>query len=156
MIRLIAAIDNNRGIAKADRIPWNLSSDKARFRKLTLDYGANVLMGRKTYDQMGDYLLNKHAYVASHMQIKLRPNITLVNDLDKFVANFKNDLWVIGGAGVYQSTIKYADELYLTIVDKDFNCDQFFPEYQDFKLAKEEGPYSENGLSFNYQLLIRL
>lgn len=155
MIRLIAAIDNRRGIAKEGRIPWNLTIDKARFRKLTLEHGANVLMGSTTYNQMGEYLVDKHVYVASHKQIKLPTGITAINDLDMFIANFKKDIWVIGGAAIYQACIRYADELYLTVVDQDFHCDQFFPDYRDFKLSKLDGPYHENGINFSYQLLIR-
>ncbi len=155
MIRFIAAIDSQRGLAKNNQIPWNLPSDKARFRQLTLAYGANVFMGRSTYDQMNDYLKQRTVYVASRSDIKLTKGGILVNDVDSFISNFKTDLWVIGGAGLFENTIKYADELYLTIVEGDFNCDHFFPDYKDFNLTKNDGRYTENGLNFTYQLFTR-
>ncbi|MEI9913413.1 MAG: dihydrofolate reductase [Candidatus Saccharibacteria bacterium] len=56
------------------------------------------------------------------------------------------------GQVIFAATINVADELYLTLVDGDFNCDQFFPEYNNFKLQDTDGPYSENGLNFSFKL----
>jgi dihydrofolate reductase len=154
MIRLIAAIDNKRGMAKNDHIPWKLPQDVARYKGLLLTHGGNVILGRRTFDAMG-YVEGTHFYVVSHQDLVLPKNCTLVKDLDKFMSEFKEDLWVNGGEAVYKATIQYADELYLTKVDGDFNCDQFFPDYSDFKLKKSEGPYTDNQLSFSYQLFVR-
>ncbi|HEY1645388.1 MAG TPA: dihydrofolate reductase [Candidatus Saccharimonadales bacterium] len=156
MIRLIAATDNKRGLAKNGQIPWNLPADKTRFRTLTLEHGATVLMGRATYEQMGDYLKDHSGFVVSHSQLQLPANYQLVSDLDSFMAGSKEDLWVIGGAAIYAGTIKYADELYMTIIEADFNCDQFFPDYSGFKLKSSEDPLLENNLKFSYQLLTRV
>lgn len=152
MIRQIAAIDNKRGLAKNGQIPWKLPKDVARFRQLTLTKGANVLVGRATYESMGDYLPNHNIYVVSHSDLKLKAGCVLVKDPVKFLSEFKDDIWVIGGAGIFAATINVADELYLTLVDGDFNCDQFFPEYNNFKLQDTDGPYSENGLNFSFKL----
>lgn len=156
MIRLIAAMDDHRGIAKKGQIPWHIHDDIVRFRKLTLQFGANILMGRRTYDAMTDYLKGRNNYIVSHTDLDLPAGINLVNDLDSFITNFKSDLWVIGGAQIFASTIKYADELYLTLIESDFNCDQFFPDYSGFKLKTNDGPHSENDLRFSYQLFTRL
>ena len=155
MIRIIAAIDNKRGLAKDGQIPWNLPKDVARFRKLTQSYGANVLMGRKTYELMGSQLKKRTDYIVSSSQIELPEGCTLVKDLDSFLENFNRDIWIIGGAEIYRSSLKYADELYLTNIDADFNCDKFFPDYSDYKIKDIDGPYTENGLNFSYQLLMR-
>lgn len=155
MIRLIAAIDQNKGLAKDHRIPWDLPKDKARFRQLTLTHGANVLMGSTTYRQMSsDYLSLRQCYVVSHHNQKLN-NAILINDLKDFLAKFKQDLWIIGGAAIFEASIGQADELYLTLINKNFNCDQFFPDYGEFKLVKVDGPFNYHGLTFNYQLLTR-
>jgi len=152
VIRLIAAIDLKRGLAREGHIPWNLPSDGNHFKELTLTHGASVLMGQKTYDQVGSgYLSKRNSYVVSHQNIEIGGSIKLVNNLEDFLSSFKEDLWVIGGAAIYRHTIKKASELYLTIVEDDFKCDRFFPEYHDFKLGSREGPYKENGLTFYYQ-----
>jgi len=153
MIRLIAATDLNKGLAKNNHIPWRLPEDAKHFRDLTLTNGANVLMGRKTYEQLGDdYLSVRHCYISSHQDIKLRDNCRLVNNLENFLKDFKQDIWVIGGSEIYKATINRASELYLTIVQDDFDCDRFFPDYQDFSLIKRDGPNIENSLTYYYEL----
>ncbi|MHB1865185.1 MAG: dihydrofolate reductase [Candidatus Saccharimonadales bacterium] len=155
MIRLIAAIDSKRGIAKGGHIPWDLPSDQERFRSLTLSQGANVLMGSTTYSQMSSsYIKERNSFVASRENTQL-PNATLVLDINKFISDFNGDLWIIGGALVYDATIALANELYLTVINANFNCDKFFPDYSNFTLKSSDGPHIENGLSFNYQLLTR-
>jgi dihydrofolate reductase len=155
MIRLIAAIDSNRGLAKNNQIPWKIPQDVARFRKLTLTHGGRVLVGSTTYTQMGDYFSGHQTYVVSHQDLKLPNGHTLVKDPSSFLKDWREDIWVIGGAGIYASSIKYADELYLTIVSGNFNCDKFFPEYKDFKVNVKEPEITDNGFTFNYQLLTR-
>ncbi len=154
MVRLIAAIDNKRGMAKEGRIPWKLPKDVARFRELALAPGSNVLLGHTTFEQMG-YLEGRNYFVVSHNELELPEGCTLVQDLDKFMAEFRGDLWDIGGAAIFNQTMKYADELYLTLINQDFNCDQFFPDYSSFKLDSSEGPFTENELSFTFQLYNR-
>lgn len=155
MIRLIAAIDSKRGLSKDNQIPWEIAADINRFRQLTLTHGARVLVGRTTYELLGRYFDDHKAYVVLHRELVLKDRQTLVKDIDKFLDKAKEDIWVIGGAEVYSASIKYADELYLTLVDGDFKCDKFFPEYKDFKIKNSEGPLTDNGFTYYYQLLTR-
>jgi dihydrofolate reductase len=155
MIRLIAAIDSKNGIAKDGEMPWNLPSDLEYFKRMTMQYGANVLMGRTTYDPIGHGLRGRNTYVVSHNPIDGTEDVTQVSDLAKFLGELKQDLWVMGGQGIYEQTLPYADELYLTKIDHDFSCDKFFPDYtQDFQLSNSEGPFEENGLSYSFQCFI--
>ena len=155
MIRLIAAIDTERGLARDNQIPWKIPADITRFRRLTLTHGAKVLVGRNTYEQMGNYFSDHETYIVSRQDLELPKEHTLVKDIDTFLKELKGDIWVIGGAGIYAASIKYADEIYLTIVEGDHNCDQFFPEYSSFKAKDIEGPLEDNGYKFIYQLLTR-
>ena len=154
MIRLIAAIDKKRGLARDGEIPWNIPEDVKRFRQFTLTHGANVFMGRRTYEMLGQ-LTGRHYYVLSSKDLLLPSGVTLVNDLETFFTNFKEDIWVIGGEAVYNTTIKYADELYLTIIEADFDCDQFFPDYSNFELKESEGPFTSDQLTYSYQTYSR-
>ena len=156
MIRLIAAIDEKRGLARNNQIPWKIPKDSTRFRTLTLTHGGNVLVGRTTYEQMGNYFDEHKAYVVSHQNLKLSKNQVLVKDLKKFLTDLKEDIWVIGGSGIYAASIEFASEIYITNVVGDFNCDQYFPDYTEFVVKEIEGPLSDNGFTFSYQLLTRL
>jgi dihydrofolate reductase len=85
--------------------------------------------------------------------------VTLVHDLEKFLDDFQDkDLWVAGGAKVFEQVIRLgkADELYITHIDADFDCDQFFPDYDnDFTLAEQTKPHSQSGLTFVYARYVK-
>jgi dihydrofolate reductase len=155
MIRLIAAIDRRRGIAKQNVIPWSIPEDAAFFDSETKKHGGHVLTGAVTFRVTygGQPLKDRHNYVLTrdHQPIE---GATVVNDLAKFLREFKEpDLWVAGGAAVFQEIMElgYADELYLTHVAADFGCDRFFPEYdKDFKLVEKGDLREVNGFIFYY------
>lgn len=158
MIRLIAAVDIKNGIAKNGIQPWKLPLDEKYFELNTKTYGANILMGYKTYQVIGHTLSGRINYIVSreHQGEEIEGAI-LISDLSKFINDFSKDIWVIGGAQIYSQTIDRADEVYLTKIDKDFGCDQFFPRLpRKFKLIFAEGKLKENDLTFNYNLYKRV
>ena len=62
-----------------------------------------------------------------------------------------HDIWVIGGASLYEQTIGLAGELYVTHINRNFHCDQFFPDYAATFSPIEEGPLkTENGVDFRH------
>ena len=152
MIRLIAAIDQKRGIAKAGRQPWHIPADEQYFKDQTLKFGARLLMGRKTFDVMKHALPDRTNYVLSHNR-QAESGIVGVTDLDVFLQDLTEDIWVIGGAAVYHQTIARADFLYLTHIESDFGCDQFFPDYaEQFELVDQSPPQHEDGLVHIYAI----
>ena len=63
-ISIIAAYSENRVIGKDGRIPWNIADEKKRFKELTT--GNVVIMGRKTYEEIGFPLPNRETIVISN------------------------------------------------------------------------------------------
>ncbi len=154
MIRFIAAIDNKRGIADEKGIPWDLPTDKAYFRSKTKE--SPVLMGYATYLEMAEPLPDRQNLVATTKNKKLRAGFETVSDAREFLKNSKNDVWVIGGAGLFSSVFDLADELYITQLDSDFNCTKVFPEFEDkFDVASSAEPKTENGTTFRFQVWTR-
>ncbi len=153
MIRLIAALDKKRGIGKNGIIPWKIPEDERYFTDQTKTHGGNVLTGSVTYHKTySGPLKGRNNYILTHNTTPIE-GATLVHDLAKFLNEFKEDLWVAGGGGVFQAVmdIGRADELYLTHIDYDFDCDRFFPEYEDkFKLVEKSEPHAQNRLRFYY------
>lgn len=155
MIRLIAAIDRKRGIAKHGYLPWHIPEDEKFFTDQTKTYGGHVLTGgvtfRNTYK--GRPLKDRHNYILTRDPQPIE-NATVVNDLDKFLKEFEGkDLWVAGGSEVFEEIMKAgkADELYLTLIDADFGCDQLFPEYETaYKPVEQSEPREQNGFRFAY------
>ena len=160
MIRLIAAIDRQRGIAKNGIQPWSIPLDEVYFTENTKTYGGNVLTGGTTFRAAYDSkpLAGRQNYILTHDESEIK-GATAVNDLDKFLAEFADrDLWVAGGAAVFTQVIQAgkADELYLTHINADFGCDQFFPKYTDgFHMVEQGEKQDQNGFNFSYVLYAR-
>ena len=156
MIRLIAALDQKRGIAKAGVMPWNIPGDLKYFHDKTKTNNGIILMGQKTFEVIGRPLEDRRNYILSRDQQEA-DGVIYIQDLDKFLMSQMEDVWVIGGASVFEQTINQADELYITKIEADFGCDQFFPEYEHvFDLAETSELHTENGFIFTYNIYKKL
>lgn len=153
MIRLIAAIDSKHGLARGGAIPWDIADDRSFFREQTTSKGGVILMGKQTFDTIGHPLKNRRNIILSN-KLMAMPGAEIVNNLS--ILNTLRDVWVIGGEAVFKQTIDLADELYLTHVDDDFNCDQFFPSYTEKFLQKWRSDTKMlNNVKFWYEVLTR-
>lgn len=153
MIRFIAAIDEKQGMANDHGIPWQdkIPSDVTYFRQKTTD--STVLMGFGTYVEFTEPLSRRRNLVASTQSQPLRDGFELVLDAREFLKNVREDVWVIGGPGLFAQTIDLADELYLTQLEGDFGCTKFFPPFKDdFTLVSQSDPIMENGITFRFQV----
>lgn len=155
MIRHIVAFDQMRGMAKNGAMPpWKLPEDEAYFTEQTLKHGAIVLMGRKTFSEAlkNRPLKNRTNYVVTRDASPI-PGATVVNDLKAFTQNWPHDkdLWIIGGAEIFAQTLDAADELYITKVEGEFDCDRFYPLYEDrFEVVNQSERKQQNGVGFTF------
>ena len=151
MIRLIAAIDDRRGIATDLGIPWKLPGDTAYFHEKT-DTGV-ILMGRATYEEFAAPLHDRENFVLSSETGPLRAGFRGVAGLDQLRAAFPgDDVWVIGGAAVYAETITEAQELLLTQVLGNFHCTKFFPPYRaDFEPKVRSDDQHDGGVTYRFE-----
>jgi len=140
---VIAALDRADGIGLDGKMPWpKIQEDLRRFRALTV--GNAVIMGRVTYESIGRALPGRTNYVVS--RTKTSRHAPLLRDDARGVtwARYDEDaledaacarnhdrVWFIGGAGVYESALKYTsvDELYITRIDSAYDCDRVFPSH---------------------------
>jgi len=145
---IIAALARNRVIGKGGTIPWHLSDDLKRFKKLTM--GHTILMGRVTYESIGKPLSGRKNVILTSKLIQspsLDPSTRLLtfSDLETALAALKNDekVFIIGGGQLYKQMLFRADELLLTFLDREYDGDAYFPEYEEiikkhFRLQSEE------------------
>ena len=193
-------MDEKRGIGKNNQIPWHISGDFKRFKRITS--GHPIIMGRKTWDSLpfkplqnrtniivsGDLTFRPHqnhhklrncsncegleCAVAYTLDEALRfakehfvrhsgevdastdSKIRVLRDSGQArmtVDSSEEEVFVIGGGQIFQQALPLADKLYLTIVEGDYQCDTFFPEYHQFKkVVKEESKESEG---YKYKFL---
>ncbi len=133
-------------------IPWQgkIPSDVAQFREKTS--GSTVLMGYGTYVEFKEPLPNRRNVVANIEKVDVRPGFELILDARKFLQDFTEDIWVIGGPGLFAQTLDLVEELYLTQLQADFHCNKFFPQFKDkFELIQESEPVTENGITYTFQ-----
>ena len=126
-INLILARDANNGIGQNNGLPWPHNKlDMKWFKDNTLD--DVVLMGRKTWDSIGNkplpfrynYIISSRDYgthVAGYQK-------SFSEAIENITAEYPyNDIWIIGGASIYEQAVDVADNLYLTTFTNTYECD---------------------------------
>jgi dihydrofolate reductase len=125
----VVAIANNGVIGRGDSLPWRLSSDLQRFKRLTM--GHCLVMGRKTFDSIGKALPGRQTIVLSRAGCTSIPaEITVVSDVSEISRNVEpaRRVMVVGGAQIYAATLALCSEMWLTRVLADVEGDTKFPE----------------------------
>lgn len=142
MINIIVAIAKNNVIGKNNEIPWHYPEDLQYFKEVTM--GKNVLMGSKTFDsiikRLGKPLPGRNNIVLSRNKDFSYPGVTVINDLESFLKSQTDDIFIIGGSSIYRQTLAYADKLYITFIDEEYEGDTFFPEidFQNYQLIEKK------------------
>lgn len=129
MIGLIVARSKNNVIGKNGEIPWRIKGEQKQFKELTT--GNVVIMGRKSYDEIGHPLPNRETIVVSRSQIYEGENLRTASSVKEAIEMAKDkDVFIAGGCGVYKEGIPYVDVMYITEVDLEVeDGDTFFPEF---------------------------
>ena len=139
-IVIIAAIARNGVIGDRGRIPWHLSDDLKRFKRLTM--GHPIIMGRKTYESIGKPLPGRRNIVLTR-GVPIA-GVECFADLDSALkACGDATVFIIGGAEIYRTALPVADTLLLTHVNREVAGDAQFPDYDRplwVEQAREDTP----------------
>ena len=129
MISIIAALGKNNVIGSDNRLPWKLSADMKHFVSITR--GKTVVMGRKTFESIGKPLPNRTNIIVTRDRNYKQEGCVVVHSIEGAidVAGHAEELIVIGGASIYREFLPFADRMYLTLINSDFEGDVFFPRY---------------------------
>ncbi len=126
MIHLIAAVARNGVIGCNGQIPWQLPEDLRHFQALTM--GHAVIMGRRTYESIGHPLLGRQNLVVSS-NMERGKGYQVVRSLQEGLALAAGkEIFIIGGARLYEEALPLAVQLDLTLVDLEPVGDTWFPE----------------------------
>jgi len=150
MISIIVAMDENRLIGSNNALPWHLSADLQHVKQLTT--GHAIILGRKNYESIGRPLPNRKNIVISRNPDYDAPGCVVVNSIEAALkAAAGDDIFIFGGAKIYEQMFDLAERMYLTQIHATFEGDSWFPKYdpagweeierQDFS-ANEKNPYS--------------
>lgn len=156
IISLIAAVGANWVIGKGGELPWRLPADLRRFKATTL--GKPVVMGRKTYESIGQPLSDRLNIVITSNRSYEAPGCIVVHSIDQALsaAKSKDEIMIIGGAAIYQQFIAIADRIYLTKIDESFEGDVYFPEVnlEEWQEISRESIANDRDRPYGYHFVI--
>jgi dihydrofolate reductase len=137
--KAIAAMSLNRVIGAGNKIPWHLPEDFKWFKQMTT--GHVIVMGRKTFESIGKPLPNRTTVVLAR-SVQSIPGVQVMADLAELVAAAPifegKEIFICGGAQIYQQALPLCSDLYLTLVKREVAGDVYFPVFEkDFELVKE-------------------
>ena len=128
-IKMIVAMDRERAIGKAGKIPWHLKADIDHFASTTT--GKVVVMGRKTYQSLPNRfrpLPERQNIVLTRSLSLLAPGCEVLNTLQEVLQrSMTREVWVMGGAEIYQAFLPYSRCIMVTHVGTRIGGDIFFP-----------------------------
>lgn len=154
-VSIIAAIGKNRELGKQGDLIWRISADLKRVKELTT--GHPIIMGRKTYESIGRPLPNRTNIVVSRSTSHISGCLTfdsLEKALEKAKRIDQEEIFVFGGARLYEDSLSHTDRLYLTLIDAaDTDADVYFPDHSAFTKKLNETPGEENGVRYKWVTL---
>lgn len=150
-LTIIAAVAQNRAIGKDNKLIYWLPNDLKRFKALTT--GHTIIMGRRTFESLPKGALpNRRNIVLSRTKDHFEGCDTF-SSLDEALQHCspEEDIYIIGGASLYEEAIKRADRLCLTeIEDTPAEADTFFPPYDNWRLVSREEHKKDGKHAFDY------
>lgn len=163
IISMVAAMDEQRGIGYKNMIPWKIREDLVRFRDLTV--GKTVIFGRKTYESLLGYYQRSGKAMPKRKTVVVSRSAHQKEGETYFVSSFEDalklarkieaeEVFVSGGAQIFNLGIDYAQKLYLTVVKGKYRADTFFPDYSKFKIVKKEDRSNEK-YSYSFLEMVR-
>jgi dihydrofolate reductase len=153
-INIIAAVAKNRAIGFENKLIYWLPNDLKRFKALTT--GHTIIMGRNTYLSLPKGALPNRRNVVLSSTISELPGCDVYPTLDAALKSCRpdEDIYIIGGARVYEQAISIADRLCLTEVDDTpAQADAFFPDYSDWQVVNKEAHPKDERHAFEYAFI---
>jgi dihydrofolate reductase len=150
-ISIIAAVAKNRAIGFENKLIYWLPNDLKRFKALTT--GHTIIMGRNTFESLPKGALPNRRNVVLSTTVRELPGCDVFPTLDAALQSCRTDedVFIIGGARVYEQAIGKADRLCLTEVDDTpAQADAFFPDYSDWQAVNKEAHPKDERHEYEY------
>lgn len=169
---VIVAVDKDNGIGKNGDTPWALQGEMRYFKEITTETCSDskknmVIMGRKTWESIPEEFRplqdRVNVVLTRNEGLQLPPDVIAVSDFDNVLKLLENKeledsldkIFIIGGEDVYREVLKLPNcqRIYLTLMDSSFNCDIFFPSFEnEFEEISSSAKQKENNLSYFFKI----
>jgi dihydrofolate reductase len=156
-------MDKNRGIGKGNSLPWHLPKELAYFKEVTKDN--LVVFGKNTWESLPKKPLPDRKNAVMTRDIRFHEsNVWTFHDMDDILwfarhdKNYKDkEVFICGGQSLYEQCLPYADRLYVTRIDAEFDCDTFFPAFDSswYRIIDSPIPIIDNGYKLDFAIYER-
>lgn len=149
---IVAHTKNGRVIGNNGKIPWNIPGELDRFKFLTT--GNAVIMGRKTFEEIGKPLPNRFNIIVSSTKSYSADNCITVPSVETAIKEATkrgyDKIYIAGGTQIYKETIDIADVLYITEIEKEFSGTATFPKINESLYQKEIIAHFDTEIPYTY------
>lgn len=136
MISLIVAYAKNHVIGNKGCIPWRIKGEQKRFKELTT--GNVVIMGRRSYEEIGHPLPNRMNIIVSNTRKFEAENCMTAGSLKEAIEMAGDrEIFISGGARLYEESLPYVEKMYVTEIDCEIEGDTYFPDFDQSQYDKE-------------------
>jgi len=157
-ISLIVAVSENNAIGKDNKLPWHLPEDLKYFKNTT--WALPVVMGRKTFESIGKPLPGRTNIVITRNSRWKQEGVEVVHTLDEAVEIAGRldvkEIFIIGGAEIFLSSLLAAHRIYLTRIHQPIEGDVFFPQIdeKEWRLIRSRdcAPDEKNSYPYSFQV----
>ncbi len=158
LLSVIVAQAENGIIGRDGELPWRISQDLQRFKRLTM--GHHLIMGRTTFESIGRLLPGRTSVVITRQTDYEAEGAVVVHDVDSAIEVARDDpeAFVIGGGQIYAEVLPRADCLYLTQVHAEVEGDVRFDwDPPSWRLDHDEwyAPSAKNQFAHSFRIYRR-
>ena len=153
-MKIILAVDENWGIGKNNNMLFHLKKDLKHFKDTTI--GNIVIMGRNTYESIGQALPNRENIVLTRNPDYEAKNVKVFNspdDILSYTKESKKEIFVIGGQEIVDIFLPYVNEAIITKIKAKKEADTYLHNFdldEDFEIVSKSQDHEEDGIHFSY------
>jgi dihydrofolate reductase len=126
MITIVVARDMFGLIGKDNKLPWHCKEDLQRFKSITM--GKRIVMGRKTFESLPKMLPGRKHVVLTRNENFSHEGVEVFHSVDDLLAAYQEDLYIIGGAEIYNQFIDKYDVIEMSVIKGEYDGDTYFPD----------------------------
>jgi len=133
---IVVAVAKNNVIGLKGKMPWDIPEELKRFKEITM--GGTVVMGRKTFESIGKPLPGRKNVVISRRKNFDKQGCVTVKSWEEMleVVRDKEEVFIAGGREIYAQALPLTRRIYLTVIEKNYPGDVYFPQVDWGKFEK--------------------
>lgn len=161
VIAAIAAMSQNRVMGIDNKLPWHIPGDLKFFKSRTM--GKPLIMGRKTFQSLGRPLPGRTNIIVSRNADFAGADIVHATSLEDAIEKARviamrdrvDEIMIGGGAQIYESAMNFIERIYLTVIERDYEGDTWFPPLPDHVWTCVKDDPQEGDPPYRFQIFER-